>query len=100
MNSGAAGHVILEGMCPRVQLAPKTAPKTFVAGNGEQIRDLGEKTLRCNPNDKNHRCIAFRSASVVKTSHPNAGNGVVAGCRRFRTFEILEMEQWSSCTCT
>ena len=44
MDSGAAGHVMLEGMSPRVKLERKTAPKKMVAANGEQIRDWGEKT--------------------------------------------------------
>ena len=45
MDSGVAGHVMLEGMFPCVKLQRKAAPKKFVAGNGEQIRDVGEKTI-------------------------------------------------------
>ena len=45
MVSGAAGNVMLEGMFPRVKLERKTTPKRFEAANGEQVRDLGEKTI-------------------------------------------------------
>ena len=41
MDSGAAGHVMPEGMFPRVKLERKTSLKRFVTANGEQIRDLG-----------------------------------------------------------
>ena len=61
MHSGAAGHAMLEAMFPRVKLERKTSPKKFVAANGEQIRDLGEKNIKTNEG-----CITFRSASVVK----------------------------------
>ena len=43
MDSGAAGHVMPETMFPHVKLERKTSPKKFVAANGEQIKDLGEK---------------------------------------------------------
>ena len=41
MDSGAAGHV----------LERKTSPKKFVAANGEQIKDLGEKTIPFQRNE-------------------------------------------------
>ena len=41
MDSGAAGHVMLEAMFPCVQLERKTSPNRFIAANGEQIRELG-----------------------------------------------------------
>ena len=41
MDSGAAGHVMLQTMFPCVALERKTSPKKFVAANGEQIKDLG-----------------------------------------------------------
>ena len=34
MDSGAAGHVMLETMFPCVNLERKTSPKKFVAANG------------------------------------------------------------------
>ena len=45
MDSGATAHVMLEGMFPLVNLERMTSPKKFVAGNGEQIRDLRVKTI-------------------------------------------------------
>ena len=66
MDSGAAEHVMLEGMFPRVKLERKTSPKGFEAANGEQIRDLGDKTSPFKTNEGIQRCITFRSASVVK----------------------------------
>ena len=54
-----------EGMFPRVKLERNISPKIFVAANGEQIRDLGEKTIPFKTNE-GQRCITFRSASVVE----------------------------------
>ena len=42
----AAGHVMLEAMFPLVKLERQTSQKKFVAANGEQIRDLGEKNIK------------------------------------------------------
>ena len=44
----------------------KRRQRTFVAANGEQIRDLGEKKIPFKTNEGIQRCIAFKSASVVK----------------------------------
>ena len=66
MDSGATGHVMREGMFARVMLERKTSPKRFVAANGEQIRDLGEKTVHstyvesCEP-----------SSVTLKVAHKN-----------------------------
>ena len=49
MDSGVAGHVMLEGMFPRVRFEHKTSPKRFVAANVEQIRDSGEKLFQSRP---------------------------------------------------
>ena len=65
MNSGAAGHVMPEGMFPHVKLERKTSPKKFVAANGEQIKDLGERRIPIKTNEGVQRCITFRSANVV-----------------------------------
>ena len=65
MDCGAAGHVMPEAMFPRVKLERKISPKRFVAANGEQIRDVGEKTIPIKTNEGIQRCITFRSASVV-----------------------------------
>ena len=66
MDSGAAGHVMPETMFPHVKYERKTSPKKFVAANGEQIKDLGEKSIPFKTNEGIQRCITFRSASVVK----------------------------------
>ena len=66
MDSGAAGHVMPETMFPRVKLERRTSPKKFVAANGEQIKDLGEKNNPFKTNEGIQRCITFRSANVVK----------------------------------
>ena len=51
MDSGYAVHVMLEGMFPCVKLERKISPKRFVAVNGEQIRDMGEKTFPFETNE-------------------------------------------------
>ena len=66
MHTGAAGHVMLESMFPNVRLERKMSPKKFVAANGEQIKDLGEKNFPFRTNEGIQRCITFRSANVVK----------------------------------
>ena len=66
MDSGAAGHVMPETMFPCVKLERKKSPKKFVAANGEQIKDLGEKNIPFKTNEGIRRCITFRSANVVK----------------------------------
>ena len=53
-DSGAAGHVMLERLFPHVKLEHKTSPKKFVAGNGEQMRDLGENTVPFSTNEGNN----------------------------------------------
>ena len=65
MDSGAAGHVMPETMFPRVKLVRKTTRKKFVAASGEQIKDLGDKTIPFKTNEGTQRCITFRSANVV-----------------------------------
>ena len=66
IDSGAAGHVMLETMFPHVKLERKTSPKKFVAANEEQIKDLSEKSIQFKTNEGFQRCITFRSANVVK----------------------------------
>ena len=66
MDSGPAAHVMPEGIFPRVKLERKTSPKRFVAANGEQIRDCGEKTIPFKTDEGTQRCLTFKSASVVK----------------------------------
>ena len=53
--------------CSRMSyLSQKSSPKKFVAANGEQIKDLGEKGIPFKTNEGVQRCITFRSANVVK----------------------------------
>ena len=59
MDSGAAGHVMPETMFPHVKLERKTSPMKFVAANGEQIKDLGEKNIPFKTNEGIQRCITF-----------------------------------------
>ena len=66
MDCGGAGHVMTEGMLPCVKLERKTSPQSFMAAFGEQLRDLGEKTLPFKTIEGSQRCITLRSASVVK----------------------------------
>ena len=66
MDTGAAGHVVLAEMFPRVKLDRTTAPKKFVAANGEKIKDLDEETIPFKSVERVHRCKKSRSANVVK----------------------------------
>ena len=58
MDSGAAGHVMPGTIFPRVKLERKTTPKKFVAANGEQIKDLGERYIPFRTNEGNQRCMS------------------------------------------
>ena len=102
MDSGAAGHVMPETMFPRVKLERKTTPKKFVAANGEQIKDLGEKTIPFKTNEGIQRCITFRSANVFKPSFQckRSSEPETLWCwmKIIRTSEIFEMEHGSSWT--
>ena len=60
MDSGAAGHVMPETMFPHVTLERTTSQKKFVAANGEQIKDVGEKSIPFKTNEGVQRCILFR----------------------------------------
>ena len=66
MDSGAASHLMPETVFPHVELERKTSPKKFVAANGEQIKDLGEKSIPFKTNEGVQRCNTFRSVNVVK----------------------------------
>ena len=97
MDSGAAGHVMLEMMFPHVKLDRKTSPKKIVAANGEQIKDLGEKVIPFKTNEGVQRCITFGSAKVVKPliSMQKSSELATLLCwtTRIHTFETLETEQ-------
>ena len=67
MDSGAAGLVLPETIIPCVKLERKTSPQKFVAVNGEQSRDVGEKRTQFKTKEGVRVCIMFRSASVTKS---------------------------------
>ena len=107
MESGAAGHVMPETMFPHVKLERKTSPKKFVAANGEQIKDLGEKNIPFKTNEGIQRCITFRSANVVKPlismqKVVRAGNVVVLDeknphIRNTRDGTVIKLDVHSGC---
>ena len=66
MDTGAAGHVMLAEMFPRVKLDRTNTTKKFVAANGEKTKDLGGRTIPCKSVEGVHWCVKFRSADVVK----------------------------------
>ena len=66
MVSGVAGRVVPEGISSRVEIERKTSPQRFVAANGQQSTDVGEKTFPSNTNERLTRCMTFRSAGVAK----------------------------------
>ena len=70
VDFGAAGHVMIEVMFPRVKLERKTSPNKFAAANGEQIRDLGDKNIPFKIDEEIQRCITFRNVRVVKPLIP------------------------------
>ena len=94
MDTGAAGHVVLE------TLKHNGEPKSFVAANGERIRDLGEKTLLFKTSAGNRRNIKCGSANVVKPSYSRGRLCKLAVSLRWMkaalTFETLVMARYSS----
>ena len=60
MGSGAAARVMFEGMLSCVKFERKTAPKNLEATNGEQISDLGEKTIGAGWKESAHSKILRR----------------------------------------
>ena len=90
-------RVMLETMFPRVKLERKTSPKKFVAANGEQVKDLGEKNIPFKTNEGVQRCITCRNANVVKLSFPCKRSSkletLLCWMNRIRTFGTLVTEQ-------
>ena len=66
LDTAAAEHVMPAEMFSRAKLDGTTTAKNFVSANGQTIEDLGEKTIPFKSVEGVHRCIKFRSASVVK----------------------------------
>ena len=73
MDSGAAGHVMLETMFPCIKLERKTSPKKCVAANGEQIKDLCEKTTPIKTNEGIQRCTTINAKGRSSWKHCCAG---------------------------
>ena len=71
VDSGAAGHVILETMLPRVNLERKTSPKKFVAVNGGHIKDLCEKNIPFKTK-RDSEVRNIQKCECCQTSHLNA----------------------------
>ena len=83
MDSGTAEHVIPAEMFLRVKLDRASTTKTFVAANGERIKELGDKTIPFKSAEGVHRCIKFRCASVVKPFDLNEKGHAKWQCRVF-----------------
>ena len=103
MDTGAAGHVMPAEMFSRVKLDRTSTIKKLVAVNGEKIEDLGERTVPFKSVEEVHRCIKFRSASVVKPLISMRKCKLAVSLfwlKRIRTFETIETAQSSSWTRT
>ena len=72
MDSGAAGHVMPDTMFPHVKLERKTSPEKFVAANGEQIKDLGEKNNSIQDKRGNPEVQNIQKCECCQTTHFNA----------------------------
>ena len=66
VNTGAAGHVMLEALVPNMKLEHTGALENFVAVRGQRIRNMGEKTTPFKTSEGVHRSVTFGSGSVVK----------------------------------
>ena len=55
-GSGAASHVMLKAMFLLVKLERETSPNNFVAANGEQIRDSGDKNIPFKRHEGIQKC--------------------------------------------
>ena len=98
MDSGAAGHVMPETMFPHVKLERKTSPERFVAANGEQIKDLGEKNNSIQDKRGNPEAQNIQKCECCQTTHFNAKRSsepetLLCWTKRIRTFETFETEQ-------
>ena len=55
MNTGAAGHAVAVELLLCVRLERISARKKFVAGYGEQIKDLGDQNIPFESNESSQR---------------------------------------------
>ena len=90
VDSGAAALFMPEGMFPRAKFERDATPKKFVAANGEQIRDLEQKTIPFKTRSVTG-CMNFRSASVVRPLISNAQSR--PSWNSIGPFEMLDMEE-------
>ena len=67
-NLGAAGHVMPEGTFPRAKLERKTSPMRFVGADGEQIRDLGAKSVPIHDKRRNSKMHNIQKCECCQTS--------------------------------
>ena len=72
LDSGAGGHVMLEGMFPRVKLERKTAPNNFVAANGEQFRALCAETISLKGTEGGSQMHHIQECERCQSSYLNA----------------------------
>ena len=97
MDSGAAGHVMLETMFPHVKLERKTSSKKFVAANGEQIKDLGEKKTHSRQTREfrgaKHSGVRMLSNPSFRCKRSSELETLLCWMKRIRTSETLGMEQ-------
>ena len=84
MASGAAKHVMPEGMFSRVKLERQTAPKKSVAANGEQTHDLCEKAI---PFKQIRRCTDASHLGVRALS--NHSSQCRSQCRKLSDLDTL-----------
>ena len=98
MDSGAAGHAMPETMFPHVKLERRTWPKKFVAANGDQIKDLGEKSIPLQDEGRNSEVYNVQKRECCEASHHNAKRSSeldMSWCwmKGIRTFETLVTER-------
>ena len=73
--------VMLETMFPHAKLERETSPKKFVATNGEQNKDLGEKS------------IPFKTNERVQCERSSEPETLWCWMERIRTSETFGVEQ-------
>ena len=88
-----------EGMFRRVQLERKTAPNRFLAASGEQIRDMGEKTIpfKTNEVDSQMHSIPDCDSKYSKWNNDEVGReqlSVHSGPVDFCLDEICPVFSW------
>ena len=95
VNYGAAGHVMPEGLFPRIKFERKTPPKKFAAANGERIKDLREKDFHSKHMQRCAQHSEVRALSNLSLQCRELPELEPSWCwmTRIRTFEMIEMER-------